>query len=138
MEPQDIHPSYQRLMIAFAVLAKVEGGSAVADLLGSSPQSVSNWRKAPGVPSKWAVRAQSLIGCNSDWILYGKGDMTQDDKPEQGAMFSQLCADLKELDPPEVELLLAQIHKRAADAKLNKVMRELNVEGIPVKTGEGQ
>jgi hypothetical protein len=66
----DIHPSTQRLYQAAKDLRDVTGLSAVARLLGATPQIVKNW-ESRGVSSDGALLAQKLIGCNANWLLEG-------------------------------------------------------------------
>lgn len=69
-----IHPSIQRLYIAAKELRDVAGQSAVARLLGTSPQVVKNWEKR-GISSEGALLAQKNIGADANWLLDGVEDV---------------------------------------------------------------
>lgn len=64
----DIHPSIERLYLAAKALRDVAGLSAVARLLGVTPQVVKNW-ETRGLSSEGALLAQKMIGCNANWLL---------------------------------------------------------------------
>ncbi len=66
----EIHPTTQRLYAAAKQLKDVTGQSAVARLLGISPQVMKNW-ELRGVSEGGALAAQDLIGCNANWLLQG-------------------------------------------------------------------
>lgn len=72
---ENLHPSLRRLYAAAKKLRGVTGESAVADLLGFSPQRVHNWgSNKRGVSDEAAILAQKIIGCDAVWIQYGPGD----------------------------------------------------------------
>ena len=64
------HASLQRLLQA----AKLDGPSALASALNESEQTVTNWGRR-GVSKQGAIKAQSLFGCDVDWILKGKDNV---------------------------------------------------------------
>lgn len=70
----DIHDSMRRLYKAAEDMKGVTGKSAVAKLLGESPQSIQNWEKR-GVSAEGAINAQAIIGCNVNWIMSNSGEM---------------------------------------------------------------
>lgn len=50
--------------------------SAVARLLGESPQTVKNW-ETRGPSKNGLIQAQRMIGCSINWLESGIGSMTQ-------------------------------------------------------------
>lgn len=58
--------------------------SAVARLLGVSPQTVTNWKER-GVSRDGALFAQDKFGFSATWILNGTGDPTAIDRGATGA-----------------------------------------------------
>lgn len=72
---QPFHPSAIRLYEAARTLRGVTGQSAVARLLDETPQTVKNW-ETRGVSRRGAIKAQSAIGCNANWLLHDIGEMS--------------------------------------------------------------
>jgi hypothetical protein len=70
-----MHDSCARLYQAAKELTGTQGQSAVARLLGETPQTVKNWEKR-GVSADGAIAAQKLMGCRASWIRDGEGLMT--------------------------------------------------------------
>lgn len=73
-----IHPTIERLYQAAKELRDVSGQSAVARLLGKTPQVVKNW-EARGISSDGALLAQKIIGCDANWLLDGVMQMRNAD-----------------------------------------------------------
>jgi len=73
-----IHPTIERLYQAAKELRDVSGQSAVARLLGKTPQVVKNW-EARGISSEGALLAQKIIGCDANWLLEGGMQMRNAD-----------------------------------------------------------
>lgn len=69
-----IHPTIERLYLAAKELRDVSGQSAVARLLGKTPQVVKNW-EARGISSEGALLVQKIIGCDANWLLDGEAQM---------------------------------------------------------------
>jgi len=46
-----------------------------AEILGVDEASVSRWIKNKSKPSREMVEKLYEMGCSSDWLLYGEGDM---------------------------------------------------------------
>ncbi|AVS71509.1 phage repressor protein [Paracidovorax avenae] len=65
-----MHESALRLYQAASELKDVTGQSAVARLLGESPQNIKNWEMR-GVSKAGALKAEKLIGCSAAWLLTG-------------------------------------------------------------------
>lgn len=47
--------------------------SQLADLLGVTPQAVSQARRKGRVPDGWVLRLASRFGLSTDWIYFGRG-----------------------------------------------------------------
>lgn len=69
-----MHKSAERLYEAAKSMRKVTGQSNLAKLLNQSPQAIKNWENR-GVSQSGARIAQKLIGCDSNWLLEGVGQM---------------------------------------------------------------
>lgn len=69
-----MHPTTERLYEAARELRKTTGQSAVAFLIGESPQTVKNW-ESRGISNQGAINAASVIGCNAQWLKMGIGQM---------------------------------------------------------------
>ncbi|AVS89373.1 S24 family peptidase [Paracidovorax avenae] len=67
-----MHESTARLYQAASEIKDVSGPSAVARLLGESPQNLKNW-EVRGVSKAGALKAEELIGCSAAWVLTGDG-----------------------------------------------------------------
>ena len=61
--------------------------SQLADLLGVTPQAVSQARRKGRVPDGWVLRLASRFGLSTDWIYFGRG-------PAQPAPFSSSSSTL--------------------------------------------
>lgn len=70
-----MHDSALRLYQAASQVKDVSGQSAVARLLGESPQNIKNWEMR-GVSKAGALKAEELIGCSAAWVLTGDGQAT--------------------------------------------------------------
>ncbi|MFD2299403.1 S24 family peptidase [Paracidovorax citrulli] len=71
-----MHESTARLYQAASEIRDVAGQSAVARLLGESPQNLKNW-EVRGVSKAGALKAEELIGCSAAWVLTGDGPATR-------------------------------------------------------------
>ena len=69
-----MHDSMVRLYEAAKTIKKVEGQSALAVVLGETPQVVNNW-EARGISAAGALKAQARIGCDANWLMRGVGAM---------------------------------------------------------------
>ena len=70
----EIHQSAARLYRAAKEMRGIEGQSEIARLLDEFPQTVKNW-ESRGVSVGGALKAQSRIGCDANWLLNGTGAM---------------------------------------------------------------
>lgn len=66
-----MHKSMERLYEAAKRLKDVDGQSALARLLGESPQTVKNW-EARGVSKQGMIKAEEMIGCSTTWLRTGE------------------------------------------------------------------
>ena len=46
----------------------------LAEILGVTPQAVSQARRKGRIPDGWVLKIASLYGLSTDWIFFGKGD----------------------------------------------------------------
>lgn len=67
-----MHESMKRLYEAVADAKRVTGLTAVAGLLGKSPQVLKNWEDR-GVSSEGAIEVQEKLGISALWIRESKG-----------------------------------------------------------------
>lgn len=70
-----MHESMGRLYLAARQLKGADTPSEVARLLDESPQTLNNWEKR-GISKNGYLKAQRLIGCRSEWLEDGQGDMS--------------------------------------------------------------
>lgn len=64
----------ERLYRAAKDLRGKQGQSAVAELMGCSPQTLNNW-ETRGISRGGAILAQEKIGCSPSWLTKGEGFM---------------------------------------------------------------
>lgn len=67
----ELHHTMKRLYVAAQDLRDVSGQSAIARLLGVSPQVIKNW-ESRGISIEGALTAQKIIGCDANWLLSGE------------------------------------------------------------------
>ena len=48
--------------------------SQLAELLGVSPQAVSQARRKGRIPDGWVLKVAAQFGLSTDWVFFGKGD----------------------------------------------------------------
>lgn len=82
-DPEKISEQAKRLYRAAKELRKVEGKSAVADLLNVSPQLVNHWENGRPISSEALLTAQERIGCDAVWLRDGDtaADMVRGSAP---------------------------------------------------------
>ena len=54
---------------------KLKNDSAVARVLGVTPQALSNYKKRGELPTDLVIRFSNLYGLSVDWLLSGEGDV---------------------------------------------------------------
>lgn len=69
-----MHPTMERLYQAAQALKGLTKPTEIGKLLDELPQTVNNWERR-GISKGGAIKAQKFIGCDSDWLLTGEGDM---------------------------------------------------------------
>ena len=75
-----MHETTKRLYEAALELKNIDGQSAIARLLNTSPQTVKNW-ESRGVSKQGMIEASKLIGCSIFWLETGKGSMIGTERP---------------------------------------------------------
>lgn len=71
-----MHETMIRLYQAAKELKSVEGQSALARLLETSPQTVKNW-ESRGISSQGILKAADVVGVSAVWLETGKGAMRE-------------------------------------------------------------
>lgn len=69
-----MHDQVQRLYEAARLLRNAETPSAVARLVGASPQTIKNW-ESRGISIQGMLDAEDAIGCRAAWLRTGAGEM---------------------------------------------------------------
>jgi len=64
---------------------KLKNDSAVARVLGVTPQALSNYKKRGEMPTDLVLRFANIYGLSVDWLLSGEGEMF---KPGRGGDFA--------------------------------------------------
>ena len=54
---------------------KLKNDSAVARILGVTPQALSNYKKRGEMPTDLVLRFAGIYGLSVDWLITGEGDM---------------------------------------------------------------
>ena len=111
-----------RLYEAAKKLKKVDGQSALAKFMNTSPQKINNW-ESRGISSEGLLTAQELIGCNAIWIRDGIGEMYGLNKLSQEAIevaikFDQLLLDNKKNVINSIDFIL--MGQPSQEKKANK------------------
>jgi hypothetical protein len=76
---------------------KLKNDSAVARVLGVTPQALSNYKKRGELPTDLVIRFSNIYGLSVDWLLTGDGDVHKIG-----------------YQPPEGDLGLPAFHEEAA------------------------
>ncbi len=76
---------------------KLKNDSAVARVLGVTPQALSNYKKRGELPTDLVIRFSNIYGLSVDWLLTGEGDVHKIG-----------------YQPPEGDLGLPAFHEEAA------------------------
>lgn len=101
-----MHPHMERLYEAASELRGIEGQSAVAKALNTSPQRVKNW-EARGMSSEGMLEAEKVFGCSALWLRDGHGHMTLGPIPGQGVVAVVDVGDPGFYQIPKVSLQLS-------------------------------
>ncbi len=97
---------------------KLKNDSAVARVLGITPQAISNYKKRGEMPSNLILKFSNIYGLSMDWLLTGEGAMLKN--TTRSAEF-QSC-NIAELTPDEIIYI----------GKLLKILRETDKKIIPI------
>jgi len=54
---------------------KLKNDSAVARVLGVTPQALSNYKKRGEMPTDLVLKFSNIYGLSVDWLISGEGDM---------------------------------------------------------------
>ncbi|GMR04914.1 MAG: hypothetical protein BMS9Abin23_0834 [Thermodesulfobacteriota bacterium] len=67
--------SYPDIIERMRWAGKLKNDSAVARVLGVTPQALSNYKKRGEMPTDLVLRFADIYGLSVDWLITGKGDM---------------------------------------------------------------
>ncbi len=70
-----IEINYSDIIERMKQAGKLKNDSAVARVLGVTPQALSNYKKRGRMPTNLIIRFASLYELSVDWLLTGKGGM---------------------------------------------------------------
>lgn len=70
--------AYQEIIERMRFAGKLKNDSAVARILGITPQALSNYKKKGELPSGLVVKFANLTGLSIDWLLTGDGFINKD------------------------------------------------------------
>jgi hypothetical protein len=115
----EIHPTMARLYEAAKLLHDVEGPSELAALLNESPQVINNWERR-GISSAGILTVGPLVGCRSDWLKDGSGDMVA----AAGKRLTANSVDPEDLVSPDTSKLKAGV-KNAFSPELTGLFDEI-------------
>lgn len=91
-----MHESMTRVYEAAGSLLGIRGQSQLASVINESPQTVNNW-ESRGVSNRGAIKCARVIGCRSEWIMTGEGEMVGQSKPTASTGVSSQAAELAAL-----------------------------------------
>ncbi|WP_232311125.1 XRE family transcriptional regulator [Herbaspirillum autotrophicum] len=75
-----MHEQTKRLYEAAKALRATQEPSAVARLLGISPQTLKNW-ESRGISNSGILDTAGALGCSALWLRSGEGEMAADSQP---------------------------------------------------------
>jgi hypothetical protein len=67
--------SYTDIIERMRWSGKLKNDSAVARVLGVTPQALSNYKKRGEMPSDLVIRFAGIYGLSLDWLIAGEGEM---------------------------------------------------------------
>ncbi len=67
--------NYTDIVTRMKEAAKLKNDSAVARVLGVTPQALSNYKKRGRMPTNLVIKFASLYGFSVDWLLTGRGSV---------------------------------------------------------------
>ncbi len=116
---------------------KLKNDSAVARVLGVTPQALSNYKKRGEMPTDLVLRFAEIHSLSVDWLISGKGDMYRfgtgpegylmaaEEALAYGGEFSQKgCSFFGTLDPDEI-ILIGKLLKilRSTDKNISSALK---------------
>ncbi len=67
--------SYSEIIERMRWAGKLKNDSAVARVLGVTPQALSNYKKRGEMPTDLVLRFSNIYGLSVDWLISGDGEM---------------------------------------------------------------
>jgi len=67
--------SYSDIIERMRWAGKLKNDSAVARVLGVTPQALSNYKKRGEMPTDLVLRFANIYGLSVDWLISGEGEM---------------------------------------------------------------
>lgn len=67
--------SYSEIIERMRWAGKLKNDSAVARVLGVTPQALSNYKKRGEMPTDLVLRFSNIYGLSVDWLITGEGEM---------------------------------------------------------------
>ncbi len=67
--------SYSEIIERMRWAGKLKNDSAVARVLGVTPQALSNYKKRGEMPTDLVLRFANIYGLSVDWLISGEGEM---------------------------------------------------------------
>lgn len=67
--------SYSDIIERMRWAGKLKNDSAVARVLGVTPQALSNYKKRGEMPTDLVLRFANIYGLSVDWLITGEGEM---------------------------------------------------------------
>lgn len=78
--------SYSEIIERMRWAGKLKNDSAVARVLGVTPQALSNYKKRGEMPTDLVLRFANIYGLSVDWLISGEGEMY---RPGKGGEFER-------------------------------------------------
>ncbi|MBI5492322.1 MAG: helix-turn-helix domain-containing protein [Deltaproteobacteria bacterium] len=69
--------SYSEIIERMRWAGKLKNDSAVARVLGVTPQALSNYKKRGEMPTDLVLRFANIYGLSVDWLISGEGEMSK-------------------------------------------------------------
>ena len=118
--------SYSDIIERMRWAGKLKNDSAVARVLGVTPQALSNYKKRGEMPTDLVLRFANIYGLSVDWLISGEGEMY---KPGKGYLIAAEEASAygkegKEFRPPDFASLSPD--EIIYVGKLLKILRSSN------------
>ncbi len=116
---------------------KLKNDSAVARVLGVTPQALSNYKKRGEMPTDLVLRFADIHGLSVDWLISGKGDMYRFGAEQEGYLMAaeealsygrdlshKGCSFFGVLEPDEI-ILVGKLLKvlRSSDESISSALK---------------